>query len=91
MFAFLKEKNKRKHNEMILRPYVVMRKYDYEREDRKVLVDNFANREDADNYVKGQMNNGSTDTYYLFEQSVDYQQPDSSVIENPDDIVAQAS
>ena len=29
MFAFLKEKNKRKHNEMILRPYAVMIKYDY--------------------------------------------------------------
>ncbi len=91
MFAFLKEKNKRKHNEMILRPYAVMIKYDYEREDRKRFVDTFANREDADNYVKGQINNGSTDTYYLFEQSVDYQQPDSSVIENPDDIVKQAS
>ena len=62
MFAFLKEKNKRKHNEMILRPYAVMIKYDYEREDRKRFVDTFANREDADNYVKGQINNGSTDT-----------------------------
>ena len=49
MFAFLKEKNKRKHNEMILRPYAVMIKYDYEREDRKRFVDTFDNREDADN------------------------------------------
>ena len=65
MFAFLKEKNKRKHNEMILRPYAVMIKYDYEREDRKRFVDTFANREDANNYVKLSIG-------FLFQESSDH-------------------